>query len=224
MSRQQKGGPSKRSPIDDVYDRAMDPSQERTFDDSLKEKLKHFTSLADVRQGYVSTEKNLYIPVFSAIDLVRKSKGCGKLSAKGLFWRILREHQSFSEHGAFPRGVYSLKLSPEDDEIVALDVAMACELLMLIPGSTHAHSLRKMAVKSLLKIEDRDVEQGSVSSETLLSSFHPKSRHNSEACHRPRIPNFATLRKLLTAAAILGTQWYSVCLRPGVPSNIILRT
>ena len=200
----------------------MDPSQERTFDDSLKEKLQQFTSLADVRQGYVSTEKNLYIPVLSAIDLVRKSKGCGKLSAKGLFWRILREHHAFSENGAFPCGIYSLKLSPEDDEIIALDVAMACELLMLIPGSTHAHALRKMAVKSLLEIEVRGVEKGFVSSEASLSSFHPKSRRNLEVCRRPRIPNFATLRKLLTAVAILGSQWYSVCLKPGVSSNVIL--
>jgi hypothetical protein len=194
----------------------MDPEQERTFDDTLTDKLQHFAPLADVRRGYVSSEKNSSIPVFSAIDLVRTSKGCGKLSAKGLFWRILREHQAFSENGAFPCGIYSLKLSPDDDEIIVVDAAMACELLMLIPGSMHARSLRKEAVKSLLEIENLHCEERASSSEVLLPSFHLKSRLNLEVCRRSRIPNLATLRKLLTVAAILGTQWYSVRLEPGV--------
>jgi hypothetical protein len=200
----------------------MNRTQEGTFDDSLKEKLRHFAPLVNVRQGYVCTEANSCVPVFSAIDLVRMSKGCGKLSAKGLFWRILREHQSLVKSDAFPSGIYALKLSPEEEEMIALDAEMACELLMLIPGSTHAHSLRKKAVKSLLEIEDLDHTGSSSPCESLLSAFHPESRRTLEVS-RFRYPNFTTLRKLLTMAAILGTQWYSVCLKAGLPSKIILR-
>jgi len=190
----------------------------------VKDKLEHFFPRADVRQGYVCVEGNSKMPVFSAIDLVKMSKCCGAVSAKGIFWRLLREHHALSQNDAFPAGVYSVKFSPHGDEMIAVDAEMACELLMLIPGSAHAQDLRRKAVKSLLEIEeDREQVCGRGGRLHLLSSGPKEARQRLEG-RRLGYSNLATLRKLLTAAAIFGVQWYPLRLGSDLSPEIIARS
>ena len=183
-----------------------------------KEKLEDFLPHPGVRQGYVGNRREGQTLVFSAIDLVRMSKCCGKVSAKGILWRILKEHAALSSQEKLPSGIFSVKLSPEEDEIIAVDAEMACELLLLIPGSAHAQLLRRKAVKSLLEIEDSAVVL-CVESVMMHSSPSPEAYSRFEGL-RVRGLTFSTLRRLLTAAAIFYMQLYPLCLKPD--SSIVL--
>lgn len=116
----------------------------------------------------------------SAVDIVKTARGCGAPVAKGVLWRILREH--WGSEGELPPG-----FSAGPASTIVCDAPAACELLCLVPGSTASSRLRSLAVAALLR--DR--------------GWAPRSRAGQGKARRVKISR----ARALLAAALWAPLW-----------------
>jgi hypothetical protein len=105
--------------------------------------------------------------VFSAIDMVMLAKGCNYNTAQLIVYKIFKDYyginleaEELEEELADQSdrlNFYRVQFSGQgQQEVFALDIQGACELLCLIPGSDFSSSLRRRAVDTLLRVEGGD--------------------------------------------------------------------
>ena len=161
----------------------------------------------NLRTCQVRVSREICVPVFSAVDLVRAVRGCGAAAAKGIAWRILREHYYVETDGGASdsRGVFEVRFAPEDDHTLALDVEAACELVLLVPGCAASSALRKKAVEALL-----GGGEGAAGVTATLSPRKPRDGLARDGlCRSRRRLSLASARGLLALAALLAASAFA---------------